>query len=198
MQAAIPMTVSDRLRAWRDPLIEYRDRLARETYPVQFGGAAGTLDKLGNKSEAVRSTLSRELCLLDKPQWHSQRSKIAEIAGLFSLITGSLGKMGMDVALLAQVGDELELTGGGGSSAMPHKQNPVAAEILISLARFNAVQLSGIHQSMVHEQERSGAAWTLEWLLLPPMAMACGTALHLAGKLTADIRVLGTTTHQEV
>ncbi|MGO7388986.1 3-carboxy-cis,cis-muconate cycloisomerase, partial [Rhizobium ruizarguesonis] len=79
---------------------------------------------------------------------------------LFASISGSLGKMGQDIALLAQDGDEIEISGGGTSSAMAHKQNPVSAEVLISLARFNATLLSGVHQSLVHEQERSGAAWT--------------------------------------
>lgn len=109
------------------------------------------------------------------------------------MISGSLGKIGQDVALLAQAGDEIELAGGGGSSAMPHKQNPVAAETLVTLARFNAVQLSGIHQSLVHEQERSGAAWTLEWLLLPPMVVATAASLRHALQLVGSIKRLGTT-----
>ncbi|MDK4740125.1 3-carboxy-cis,cis-muconate cycloisomerase [Rhizobium sp. CNPSo 3464] len=191
MQAAIPITVSDRLRAWRDPLDKYRDRLTQETFPIQFGGAVGTLEKLGSKAAAVRASLAQELDLTDEPQWQSQRARVAELAGLFSLISGSLGKIGQDIALLAQTGDEIELAGGGGSSAMPHKQNPVAAEVLISLARFNAVQLSGLHQSLVHEQERSGAAWTLEWLLLPPMAMATAASLRLARELISNVRRLG-------
>ena len=57
---------------------------------------------------------------------------------------------------------------------MPHKANPVGAEVLVALARFNAAQVGGLQQAMVHEQERSGAAWTLEWLLLPPMLVATG------------------------
>jgi 3-carboxy-cis,cis-muconate cycloisomerase len=191
MQAAIPITVSDRLRAWRGPLDKYRDRLTQETFPLQFGGAAGTLEKLGQQAAAVRASLAQELDLTDEPQWQNQRSGIAELAGLFSLISGSLGKVGQDIALLAQAGDEIELAGGGGSSAMPHKQNPVAAEALVSLARFNAVQLSGIHQSMVHEQERSGAAWTLEWLLLPPMVMATAASLRLARELIGSVKRLG-------
>ncbi|MBR7508544.1 adenylosuccinate lyase family protein, partial [Mycobacterium tuberculosis] len=60
---------------------------------------------------------------------------------------------------------------------MPHKQNPVQAELLVTLARYNATQLSGMHQALVHEQERSGTAWTLEWMILPSMVMASATSL---------------------
>ena len=106
-------------------------------------------------------------------------------------MTGSLGKFGADVALLAQAGDEIKLSGGGRSSAMPHKSNPVGAEILVTLARFNAVLLSGMHQSLVHEQERSGAAWTLEWMMLPQMAVAAGASLRTALELIGQIEGLG-------
>ena len=192
MQAAIAITVSDRLRAWRHPLDQYRDRLTQETFALQFGGAAGTLEKFGPKAADIRASLAQALGLTDEPQWQSQRGRIAELAGLLSMISGSLGKIGQDIALLAQTGDEIELAGGGGSSAMPHKQNPVAAETLVTLARFNAVQLSGIHQSLVHEQERSGAAWTLEWLLLPQMVVATAASLRQALQLLGMIKRLGT------
>ncbi|TCU14072.1 3-carboxy-cis,cis-muconate cycloisomerase [Rhizobium sullae] len=191
MQAAIPIAVSDRLRTWRAPLELYRGRLTEQSFPVQFGGAAGTLDKLGDKAAAIRASLAQELGLADEPQWQSQRAMIADLTNLFSLITGSLGKMGQDIALLAQAGGEIELAGGGGSSAMAHKQNPVAAETLVALARFNAAQLSAIHQSLVHEQERSGAAWTLEWLVIPQMVMATAAALRLARELTGNVLRLG-------
>jgi 3-carboxy-cis,cis-muconate cycloisomerase len=194
MQAAIPITVSARLTAWSAPLEALHQRLRSSEptlYAVQFGGAAGTLEKLGDQAAAVRAALAGELGLADHRQWQSQRGRIAEVAGMVSEISGSLGKFGQDIALLAKAGDELSLAGGGGSSAMPHKQNPVAAEVLVSLARFNAVQLSGIHQSLVHEQERSGTAWTLEWLILPQMFAACGTALRLAIQLASQIRGIG-------
>lgn len=194
MQAAIAISVSDRVNAWNAPLASYEDRLERMavvSFPLQFGGAAGTLEKLGDKAGVVRAALAEHLGLADHPQWQSQRTTIADLAHILSLISGSLGKFGQDIALLAQACDEIELSGGGGSSAMPHKQNPVAAEALVALARFNAVQLSGIHQSMVHEQERSGAAWTLEWMILPQMAIACGASLRLASVLVDQIKRLG-------
>ena len=195
MQPAIPIKAADRLRSWWLPLERHVERLrvlTLEGLAVQFGGAAGTLDRLGDKGPAVRTVLAGELGLADAPQWHSQRDTILELAGLFAAITGSLGKAGEDIALMADRGDEITLPGGGVSSAMPHKQNPVAAEMLVALARFNAVQLGGMAQAMVHEQERSGAAWTLEWLILPQMAVTCGAALRLADELFSSIERLGT------
>jgi 3-carboxy-cis,cis-muconate cycloisomerase len=74
---------------------------------------------------------------------------------------------------------------------MPHKQNPVLAELLVTLARFNATQLSGMHQSLIHEQERSGAAWALEWMILPQMVMATGRSLSAATELCDTLRSVG-------
>ena len=85
----------------------------------------------------------------------------------------------------------IRLSGGGGSSAMPHKQNPVAAETLVALARLNATLLGGMHQALVHENERSGAAWSLEWMLLPQMTVATGGALRTAQRLLTTIEDMG-------
>ncbi|WP_192243567.1 3-carboxy-cis,cis-muconate cycloisomerase [Mesorhizobium silamurunense] len=194
MQPAIPITAADRIASWRTPLERHQQRLKElsgRLLVVQFGGAAGTFDKLGDKAPAVRVALAAKLDLGDAPQWHSQRDALAEFAAWLSLVTGSLGKFGQDVALMAQAGADIELSGGGGSSAMPHKQNPVKAEALVALARFNATQLSGMHQALVHEQERSGAAWTLEWLILPQMVVATAAALRLAAELAGQIESLG-------
>jgi 3-carboxy-cis,cis-muconate cycloisomerase len=194
MQPAIPIEVSDRITVWRAPLQRHRERLSEQSgrlLVVQFGGAAGTLEKLGEKGHVVRAALAAKLGLGDAPQWHSQRDTLADFAGWLSLVTGSLGKFGQDIALMAQGGAAIQLSGGGGSSAMPHKQNPVKAEALVALARFNATQLSGMHQVVVHEQERSGAAWTLEWLLLPQMAVATAASLRLAAELAGQIESLG-------
>jgi 3-carboxy-cis,cis-muconate cycloisomerase len=97
----------------------------------------------------------------------------------------------VDVTLLAQneVG-AVRLAGGGGSSAMAHKSNPVNAEVLVALARYNAGLVGTLNQAMVHENERSGAAWTLEWLTLPPMLVATGASLRLAGLLLGQLTIV--------
>ncbi len=194
MQAAIAITVGDRVESWIDPLERHLvriDTFLQHGFAVQFGGAAGTLEKLGDNAGTVRADLAKRLGLSDRPQWHSQRDGIAELANLLSLVTGTLGKFGQDIALLAEVGAEIRMSGGGGSSAMPHKQNPVNAETLVTLARFNAVQISALHQSLVHEQERSGAGWMLEWLSLPQMVTATGSSLLIAERLAGQIDRLG-------
>ncbi|WP_274426685.1 3-carboxy-cis,cis-muconate cycloisomerase [Chelativorans sp. YIM 93263] len=192
MQAAIPVTARRKIRSWREPLERHRTRLERvrsEVEILHFGGAAGTLDKLGDKGPAVADRLAKALDLnrVDHPR-HSERDGLADFASVLSLTTGSLGKMGQDVALMAQnkMG-EVELSGGGGSSAMPHKKNPVKAEALVTLARFNATLFPGLHHALVHENERSGSAWTLEWMLLPQMVMATGAALLRATELAQGI-----------
>lgn len=182
MQRALPITWADRIGAWRAPLARHQKRL-QELSPrllvVQFGGPVGTLDKLGDKGPSIAATLASRLDLaVPAVAWHTARDVLAEFAGWLSLLTGSLGKIGQDIALLAQNEiAEVTVAGAGHSSAMHHKQNPVLAEILVTLARFNATQLSAMHQALVHEQERSGAAWTLEWMVLPQMVVAAGAAL---------------------
>ncbi|WP_337270669.1 3-carboxy-cis,cis-muconate cycloisomerase [Oryzifoliimicrobium ureilyticus] len=191
MQAAISISVHDRIQSWQLPLTRQLSALKQFEFPVQFGGAAGTLDKLGPHGAAVRTALAAKLGLADVPQWQNQRDVIAEIGHRLASVTGAAGKIGQDLALMAQSGKEIMTSGGGKSSAMAHKQNPVGAEILVSLSRYNAVQLSGLHQAMVHEQERSGAAWTLEWLVLPHMVMATAASLRVGIKTLDRIEQLG-------
>lgn len=196
MQAAMPITAADRIAIWQMPLNDHLQRITQVRDRVellQFGGAAGNRAATGSKSPAIAKFLADALRLGNPPRsWHARRDGIAEYAGHLSLITGTLGKMGQDICLMAQQGvDEISLAGGGGSSAMPHKQNPVLAELLVTLARFNAVQVSGIHHALVHEQERSGAAWSLEWMILPQMAIATARSLAAAAELCGQIVRVG-------
>lgn len=185
MQRALPIAFADRVATWKSPLtrqIDALNDLESSVLAVQFGGAVGTLDKLGEQGPAVRAALAKRLGLVDPGRpWHAERDRIADLAGWLAKVSGSLGKIGQDLALMAQneVGEAV-LASGGSSSAMPGKRNPVQAEILITLARFNAGHVGTLHQAMIHEGERSGAAWTLEWLILPEMVAATAASLMIA------------------
>jgi 3-carboxy-cis,cis-muconate cycloisomerase len=196
MQNAVPITVGTRIETWSAPLGRHLERLKQlrpRLLVLQLGGAAGTLDQLGSKGRRVGARMAKELRLrLPQRSWHTQRDALAELASWLSLVAGTLGKMGQDVALMAQnpVG-EIAVLGGGASSAMPHKQNPVRAEVLVALAHYASTLLPGMHQALVAEQERSGAAWTLEWLVLPQMVMAVGVGLRTAIELAGSVQAIG-------
>lgn len=187
MQQALPFKAADKIDTWLQPL-ERHGAALREIRPrllaVQLGGPIGTREELKGHGDAVADAMAERLGLGYAPAWHSQRDRVGEFASWLSLLSGTLGKIGQDIALMAQneVG-EVRLASGGTSSAMLHKTNPVPAEVLVTLARFNAGLLGTLHQSLVHENERSGAAWTLEWLVLPKMTVAAGAGLNKARAL---------------
>ena len=196
MQAALPIRAATRLRAWRRPLknhVQHLEDLAPRVFRLQLGGAVGDNRALDGDADGVMENVGRSLDLnYTGGPWHSDRSGISEFGNWLALVTGSLGKIGQDACLMAQQGvDEIAIAGGGGSSAMPHKSNPVKAELLVTLARFTAGQAGVLNQALVHEQERSGAAWALEWMVLPQMTMAAGCALRTVHDLLSGITRIG-------
>ncbi len=193
MRRAEPVSWAHKLASWREPLVRHRERLA-ELRPrlllLQLGGAVGDRAALGPKARVIADAVADALGLKRAERaTHSERDGFGELAGWLALVAGSLGKFGQDVALLAQ--DEVAelFVVGGGSSAMPHKVNPVAAEVLVALARYAASLAGAVHQAMVHENERSGAAWTLEWLALPPLLATTGVATLRASDLLDQMRL---------
>ena len=74
---------------------------------------------------------------------------------------------------------------------MAHKKNPVLAETLITQARFNATQISGIHHAVLHEQERSGSSWMLEWMIMPQMFVVAASSVDNALQLIDSIERVG-------
>ena len=120
--------------------------------------------------------------------WHSDRSGMATLAGWIASLAARLGKMAEDLLLMTQSGLGLvTISGGGGSSTMPQKQNPVAAAALAALAR----QVLGLAAVMtgagLHRQQRDGAAWFTEWLTLPQLCISAGRMLTLAGDLLSRL-----------
>ncbi|GLQ04815.1 3-carboxy-cis,cis-muconate cycloisomerase [Sneathiella chinensis] len=192
MQRALPIPLSHRLGNWKAPLLDLLtalEDLRPRLLKVQFGGAVGTLAKLGEKGPEVRKRLAAKLGLEDAECWHTDRRPLSLLAAWMSEVTTALGKIGQDLALMAQneVG-EVTLKSAGGSSAMPHKQNPVRAELLVSIARYNSVQISGMSQAALAENERSGSGWSLEWMILPGMVQATAAGLDRANELLSDIK----------
>lgn len=195
MQAALSATVSDRIGIWKSVVTTQKNSLSvllDEVSKVQIGGPIGLRDtpKRNFETMAGHAAAALELQLTDV--WHTDRSAMVGLGHWYTRVTGATAKIGQDISLMAQQGvDEIKLSDGGSSSAMPHKQNPIKAEALISLGRYVAGLQSTLAQSMIHEQERSGSAWALEWITLPAMAEATGGALRVTNELLGSITRLG-------
>jgi len=193
-QIASPTTFGATVATWGMPLIEHLQRLT-ELRPrllrISLFGAAGTASQLENAPD-VRRKMADALGLDPTgTPWHSTRDSIAEYAGWLALVTGSLGKMGEDLLLLTQSGiAEVSLGGGGSSSTMPQKSNPVLPSLLVGLARQVTALNSVIQGAQIHRKQRDGAAWFVEWMNLGQITMATGRALtagvDLAGNITPD------------
>jgi 3-carboxy-cis,cis-muconate cycloisomerase len=187
-QQASPITFGLKVANWLSPLPRHWQRLAAlkpRLFVVQFGGAAGTLAALGDRGPAVLDALAGGLGLAPAVPWHTQRDAIVEYGSWLAMLSGSFGKIGQDVILLAQteVGEVLESTDAsrGGSSTMPHKANPIASEMMVLAARATGALQSALQAAAVQEHERSTHGWQLEWLVLPQMvALTYGAAAHAA------------------
>ena len=184
MRHAYSGRLTDRLENWLAGLTDALDS-APQRFPLQLGGPDGTLSAMYGHAPEIAVGVAERLGLAAPVRhWQTNRFPMIVIAQWFANTCGACGKIGQDVALMVQ--DEIaevRVRGAGGSSAMAHKQNPVKAEALVTLARFAATLVGGMNQAQVHEYERSGAAWALEWMLVPQLAVTCGAATRTVNEL---------------
>lgn len=192
-QIATPTTLGAKIAVWTSALMRHQTRL-EELKPrllmVSCAGASGTSAVMGAQGHAVMQDVAKRLGLQPSHvPWHATRDGIWELAGLLSGISGSLGKIGRDLMLLGQSEvQELRAGNGGASSTMPHKSNPVGAEVLTALARYAGAQAAGLHPALLHEQDRDGAAWMTEWLTLPGLCASTSASLRIAQGLAATLQ----------
>jgi 3-carboxy-cis,cis-muconate cycloisomerase len=185
LQHALPMPFGLKLAEYAAALQRSRHRLTRlrdESLALQFGGAAGTLAALGDKGLVVAEALARELALpLPDAPWHTHRDRIAEVASVLAILTGTCGKIARDVSLLMQtdVGEAYEPAGEGrgGSSTMPHKRNPVACAAALGAATMAPNLAATIFAAQVQDHERSAGPWHAEWPTLPTLLLVTSGAL---------------------
>jgi 3-carboxy-cis,cis-muconate cycloisomerase len=186
MQHALPTTFGMKAAGWLDAMNRHRERLAqtrKRALVLQFGGAVGTLAALKDKGPLVAQALARELQLeLPVAPWHAHRDRVAEVAATLGLLVGTLGKMARDISLHMQTEIaeicEPAAEGRGGSSAMPHKRNPVSAGIVLSAATRVPGLVSTMLSAMLQEDERGLGNWHAEWETLPQIFRLTAGALH--------------------
>jgi 3-carboxy-cis,cis-muconate cycloisomerase len=198
-QAALPSTVGVKLARWLSGLLDAAEPLAalRSSLPVQAGGAAGTLaaatELAGSIAGAIAlsDTLAAALRLAPAPPWHTTRSPVTRIGDALVTCCDAWGHIAADVATGSrpEIG-ELAEGRGGGSSTMPHKNNPVCS-VLIRRAAFTAAPLGAtLHTaSAASVDERSDGAWHAEWATLRTLARRSVVAAAHATKLLTGLQV---------
>jgi len=197
MQQAAPTTLGLKAAGWVDAVDRHRRRLAEtkgRVLVLQFGGAVGTLAALGDQGLAVADALGEELGLAVPPiPWHAHRDRPVEVAAVLGLVAGTLGKIARDLALHAQteVGELAEpaAPGRGGSSTLPHKQNPVASAGALAAAVRIPGLVSTMMTAMVQEDERGLGGWAAEWETLPEILSLVGGSLHHLTEALLGLRV---------
>lgn len=197
LQHAPPVTLGLKAAGWLDAVLRHRQRLRElraRVLVLQFGGAAGTLAALGEAGPAIAAQLAAELGLaLPALPWHGARDRLAEVATVLGLLSGTLGKIARDVSLLMQT-DTAEAfepagAGRGGSSTMPHKRNPVGCAVVLAAAVRVPNLVATMLAAMVQEHERGLGGWHAEWETLPEIATLAGGALAQLHGVLAGLEI---------
>jgi 3-carboxy-cis,cis-muconate cycloisomerase len=160
---------------------------------IQFGGASGVLASLGSLGGAVADRLAMELDLrVPSTPWHGTRDRIARLGAELAIACGVTAKIGYDVALLMQseIGEAFEpdAPGRGGSSALPHKRNPVGA----MYAREAGLRAPGLLATLVAgtpgELERGLGQWQTQFWTLGELFAAAGSGADAMLEVISGLR----------
>jgi len=215
LQQAVPVTFGLVAAGWLTSLDEARAGLdsVGPRLAVQFGGAAGTLASLGEAGQRVTALLAGELGLaVPVLPWHTDRLRIIDLGTALARVAAVLGKIARDVTLLAQseVGEVSEGGGPadaradqrgadqqapaasprrGGSSAMPHKRNPVASIAILGCTRQVPGLLATLAAASEQELQRAAGAWHAEWEPLTALLKLTGSASSWAADVLPGLVV---------
>jgi 3-carboxy-cis,cis-muconate cycloisomerase len=197
LQQAVPVTFGLVAAGWLTAIDEARqelDRVGATRLAVQFGGAAGTLASLGDAGPAVAELLAAELGLPEPVlPWHTDRQRIIQLAAALAGVCAAAGLVARNVTLLAQTEVAEVAEGGapgqGGSSAMPHKRNPVVSVLILGCTRRVPGLLATLAAAAEQEHQRAAGAWHAEWETMSELLRLTGSASSWLVSLLTGLRV---------
>jgi adenylosuccinate lyase len=194
---ALPITFGHKCALWLDEMARHQERLLQCAPRVLVGmlaGAVGSQASLGDRAiELERRTMEKLGLGVPAISWAPARDRFAEYANLLAMIGATLSKIGNELFNMQrnEFGEVEEgfTDGKLGSSTMPHKRNPTAAENLAGLSRPLRYNAAMMVEGMVQEGERDGIAWKMEWKALPECCLIAGAMLFQAKNLLAGLKV---------
>ncbi len=197
MQPAPPVTFGLKAAGWAASVQRSKEHLNAafaDALVVQFGGASGTLASLGKKGIEVVHAVASELKLAcPEAPWHAQRERLAALMCACGVLAGSLGKIARDISLLMQqeVAEAAEPCGEGrgGSSTMPHKNNPIGCSLTLAAAQRVPGLVASFLSGMAQEHERGVGGWQAEWPTVAALIQATGLAAASMAEVAEGLQV---------
>ena len=139
---AEPITFGLKMALWHQEMQRNRDRMIRAKETISYGKVSGAVGTFSFIHPAVEEYVCRKLGLKPAPVSSQivQRDRHAEFFSTLAIIASSIDKYAQEIRLLQRTevreAEEYFFPGQKGSSAMPHKRNPVLSENLSGLSRL--------------------------------------------------------------
>ena len=192
---AEPTTFGWKLAGWAFELDRARTRLSAALQANRVGQLSGTVGTYAQVEPEVERIACERLGLEPDPLSTQviARDRHAELLAALAIVATSLDRFATEIRHLArtEVREVEEPFGAGqkGSSAMPHKRNPVLSERICGLARLVRADLQAALEDVALWHERDISHSSVERVILPDATIALHYMLHVATKVIEGMRV---------
>ena len=192
---AEPITLGLKFAVWYDEMRRNRDRILRAKETVTYGKISGAVGTYSNVPPEVERIALEDLGLKPEPASTQivHRDRHAELLAALAITASSLEKFATEIRHLqrTEVLEVLEpfTEGQRGSSAMPHKRNPVHSERICGLARVIRSGLIPALENVVLWHERDISHSSVERIVLPDATIALDYILNLFLEILKGLEV---------
>ncbi|MEQ9236693.1 adenylosuccinate lyase [Coleofasciculus sp. E2-BRE-01] len=181
---AEPITFGFKLAGWLAEILRHRDRLVNLRQHISVGKISGAVGTYANTDPRVEAIACQKLGL-DPDMASTQvisRDRHGEFVQQFALLGASLERFAVEIRNLQRT-DVLEVEeffakGQKGSSAMPHKRNPIRSERLSGMARILRGHAIAALENMALWHERDISHSSVERIILPDTCILTHFMLH--------------------
>jgi adenylosuccinate lyase len=192
---AEPMTLGVKLALWYAEIGRDRDRVRRAREIVSVGKISGAVGMFAHLDPSIEDAVCRRLGLAAAPVSSQiiQRDRHAELMAALAIVAASLEKFATEIRGLqkTEIGEIEEPFGRGqkGSSAMPHKRNPVGCEQITGLARLVRANALAALENVALWHERDISHSSVERVILPDSFIALDHMLRRFTAIVSDMVV---------